>query len=96
MLSLLHRLKEPEIATLWFPLVWYPLTRAMLEPEVLATVFLSVLWEKVDCSALRIGKTYWLEGSMSCATPPVKAIGFSGWLKMPLELEVKGSNRLRE
>lgn len=43
MLSLLHRLREPVIETLWLPLVWYPLTRAMLEPEVFALEFFSAL-----------------------------------------------------
>ena len=65
-------------------------------PDDFATSLLSELREKVVCSALSMGNTYWFNGSISWATPPVKATGFSLWLKMPFDVEVKGSKRLRE
>jgi hypothetical protein len=93
--SLEHMVRDPETAALWFFLVWYPATSVSCSPEMRETSFYSGLNEKVDFSALRIGKAKVLEGSRVKGTP-VNATGFSLWEKIPFDSCKKGENRFFE
>jgi len=97
MFSLEHMLREPEIETRWLLRVWYPETKVRDSPEFfeISPEFFSELIEKVVGSALKIGKRYWLFESKTYPTP-LNAMGLSIFEKIPLDVVVKGSKRLRE